>query len=226
VSENFVDLGRQYVAHDCLRRKQTPNRNLSSGKNVPVADLVIIWWGVVVVSNLMEIWIETMNRERLKDLIEGVGIAAIVASLVFVGIETQNSTDQTRLNTQALEIAAYQELMNNISETNSLSIQSRGAAEISAKIYGQVDVESWQTQAALFTLFRHGDMAYFMFERGVISEDRLLSALRPLPRQTDVGLEFWQTRKVVFVKGYQEYIDSLTEAGYWGDLKGFLPTDK
>jgi len=161
-----------------------------------------------------------MTRENLKDLMEGVGITAIVASLIFVGIETQNSTDQTILNTQALEIAAYQELMNNISETNSLSIQNRGAAEISAKIYGQADIESWQTQAALFTLFRHGDMAYFMFERGVISEDRLLSALRPLPMQSEVGQEFWNTRKLVFVEGYQEYIDNLKDTGYWSDLKG------
>ena len=33
-----------------------------------------------------------MRREHLKELQEGIGFIAIIASLVFVGIETRNST--------------------------------------------------------------------------------------------------------------------------------------
>ena len=57
-----------------------------------------------------------MTRVQLKDLLEGIGFVAIIASLVFVGIETRNSTRQAVLTTQTLEISAYQELMDNISE--------------------------------------------------------------------------------------------------------------
>jgi hypothetical protein len=54
-----------------------------------------------------------MSRERWRDFLEAVGFLAIILSLVFVGLETRNSAKQTEINTQAMEIAAYQELMNN-----------------------------------------------------------------------------------------------------------------
>lgn len=139
---------------------------------------------------------------------------AIVASLIFVGIETSNSTEQTKLNTQAIEISAYQELMQNILEINALSVEQRNAAEIAAPLYN-LDADAFEKHAALYMLFRHGDMAYFMYERGVIDENRLHSALRPLPLMSAVGREFWNERKVAFVPAFQEYVDRLAEQNFW-----------
>ena len=155
-----------------------------------------------------------MAREHWRDLLEGIGFLAIVASLIFVGIETSNSTEQTRLNTQALEISAYQELMNNISEINALSVEERRAADIAAPLYG-AHPDDWGQIAALYTIFRHGDMAFFMFERGVIDEDRLHSALQPLPIAGEIGRDFWNERKTAFVQPYQDYVDGLIKQGFW-----------
>lgn len=44
---------------------------------------------------------------------EGIGFIAIVASLILVGLETRHSAMQAELNTRALQIAAYQDLINN-----------------------------------------------------------------------------------------------------------------
>ena len=63
-----------------------------------------------------------MNRQQWKDLLEGIGFIAIIASLVFVVIETRNGTRQAALSIRALEIAAYQELMSNIDEIKALSL--------------------------------------------------------------------------------------------------------
>ena len=69
---------------------------------------------------------------------------------------------------------------------------------------------------AFFMQFRHGDMAYFMYERGVIDEDRLRSTLMPLPLSGESGLRFWKEGgKDVFVERYQRYIDALIEEGFW-----------
>lgn len=54
-----------------------------------------------------------MKREQWKDLMEGTGFVAIVASLIFVGLETRHSAMQAELNTRALQIAAYQDLIDN-----------------------------------------------------------------------------------------------------------------
>ncbi len=124
-----------------------------------------------------------MNRLQWKDLFEAIGFMAIIGSLYFVGVETQNSAKQTALNTQAIEIAAYQELIANISDMNAIGIGDEDAAAILLEMRDgdPGDVDGHRLRAAFYMQFRHGDMAYFMYERGVIDEDRLRSTLRPLP---------------------------------------------
>ena len=142
---------------------------------------------------------------------------AIVGSLVFVGIETKNSSEQTELNTRAVEIAAYQQLMSNITNANAQSIMSAEAAAIIAEMRGlsESERESTRVNSAYFQQFRHGDMAFFMYERGVIDEGRLQSSLRPIPLYRERGRDFWQRNKRNFVKTYQDYVDALLAEGFW-----------
>ena len=154
-----------------------------------------------------------MNRTQLKDLFEGIGFVAIVASLVFVGIESRNSTKQAILTNQALEIASYQELMTNIEAINTLAVESEAAASVLSEIWGETgDLNRFRQTRALYNLYRHGDMAYFMYERGAIGEDRLLSALAPLPLDTQIGRDFWDEHKHSFTGSYTNFIDELIKS--------------
>ena len=159
-----------------------------------------------------------MDREQRKELLEGIGFLAIIGSLIFVGIETKNSSEQTAVNTRALEIAAYQELMSNISEANAMSIMSDEAAAVFATMRErpEPDLHVHRVTSAFFQQFRHGDIAYFMYERGAIDENRLRSSLRPIPLYGEAGRSFWEQNKGNFVKAYQQYIDTLLEEGFWG----------
>ena len=151
-----------------------------------------------------------MTRQQWKDIFEGIGFIAIIGSLIFVAIESRNSTKQAALTTQALEITAYQELVTNIEELNMLGLQNDGAASVMAKIWNEPgDMEQFRENRMLYLLYRHGDMAYFMYERGAISEDRLQSVLGPLPLNSQRGRDFWQQQKIAFTEGYREYIDDI-----------------
>ena len=156
-----------------------------------------------------------MTREKWKNLFESVGIVAIVASLVFVGIETRNSTRQAVLNTQALEIAAYQDLMDNIAEMNAIIVQDPGLAALMYKATrtteALTDLEQYRYTRALFMRFRHGDMAYFQYERGAIDEARLRSALQILTLDNPNVRDFWESRQLNFVKSYRNYINRLID---------------
>ena len=134
-----------------------------------------------------------------------------------MGVETQNSAKQTALNTQAVEIAAYQELISSISSMNAIGIEDADAAAILLEMYGGDPdrLVGFRLQSAFFNQFRHGDMAFFMYERGVIDEDRLRSTLRPLPLFGARGKEFWNQNKFVFVEGYQNYVDALLAEDFW-----------
>lgn len=52
-----------------------------------------------------------------------------------------------------------------------------------------------------------------MFERGAIDEDRLKSALAPVPINTTVGRNFWDRRKSAFTQNYQAYLEQYAESG-------------
>ena len=151
-----------------------------------------------------------MTRDQWKDVMEGVGVIAIIASLVFVGIETRNSTRQSALTTQALEITAYQELMTNIEELNILSLQSESTAVVMRSLWepGE-DLDDFRQTRALYLLLRHGDMAFFLYERGAIDEERLRSAIAPIDLNNPIIRDFWNARKSTFASGYQNYMDNL-----------------
>jgi len=154
-----------------------------------------------------------MTREQFKDWLEGIGFAAIIASLVFVGIETRNSTQQAILTTQTLEITAYQELMDNISDLNIIAEENPEVAALLLKAFATTDqlsdLEQFRIDRNLFRRFRHGDMAYFQFERGIIDETRLRSALQVLRLSNPRVREFWERSQLYFVDSYRNYVNQL-----------------
>jgi len=154
-----------------------------------------------------------MTRDEWKDILEGIGFVAIIASLMFVGIETRNSTRQAELTTRALEMAAYQELMDNVAELNTFAMQDAEVAALLYKAYATdeelTEIERFRLDRNLFQRFRHGDIAYFQFERGAIDEARLRSALGVLMLGNPRVNAFWERNKGNFVKPYREYVDRL-----------------
>lgn len=64
-------------------------------------------------------------------------------------------------------------------------------------------------------MFRHGDIALFMFEHGAIDEARLRSSLRILPLYQGAGRTIWQRQKENFVESYRDYVDRLLSEGFW-----------
>ena len=160
-----------------------------------------------------------MKPSNWKEVAELIGIAAIVASLVFVGIETRNSAVQAELNTQALEISAYQELIGNINRQNDFMIENPELRVVWRKVIsGSTEEISRDDHAQaglfLFTRFRHGDMAYFQYERGAIDEERMKSAIAPLISllEYEYVRGWWSRSQVNFVASYREFIDRMIEA--------------
>jgi len=156
-----------------------------------------------------------MIRQNWKDLLESIGLVAIVASLIFVGIETRNSSQQAILTNRALEIAAYQELMDNVADMNVVQMQD---AELAALMFKArrtpeelTELERYRMEKFYFLRLRHGDIAFFQYERGAIDEARLRSALRILDLTSPEMKAFWQSHKQNFVEPYRLYIDSLID---------------
>jgi len=132
-------------------------------------------------------------KEKLQEyalVAEIISAIAVVAGLIFVGLEIQQSTAQSALNTRALETAAYQDLVSQILDINNVwdsdpylaDLTDRG---IRGELTDPVEVSMFRSYA--ITVSRHADMACFQYQQGILSEERLASALAIYMNQIQLG---------------------------------------
>ncbi|MBC7768696.1 MAG: hypothetical protein H7124_07905 [Phycisphaerales bacterium] len=152
---------------------------------------------------------------RIKLFAEIGAAVAVVLSLAFVGVQVREDAMQTRLNTVALEVTAYQDLISNINELNHLAITDPDVARIQVNRGVSLDslspVDRRRQEAMALFMLRHGDMAYYQFEHGLLDRERMDSALAPLR----VWLRFcsvqqvWGYSRANFTENYRAYVDGI-----------------
>ena len=153
---------------------------------------------------------------RLQIITEIVGALAVVITLIFLIIEIQQNTEQTRLNARAVEIAAYQDLIAQIAHMNELEILDTQFQFSHRHEFSQEEWEEYRAAVNVnmdWLLFRHGDMAYYQYENGIIDEERLRSALRKIGLGRPEKREAWKRRRNAFSEGYRHYMDEMVAEG-------------
>jgi hypothetical protein len=162
-----------------------------------------------------------MEQNRRYQVVGQIASAGAVAlTLLFVGLQLRETSRQTALNTAALQVGAYQDLNAQISHFNELLL----APEIAIVWEHILDpdwnwpkfslVERRQARSLMYMRIRHADMAFHQYERGMLTEERLTSALRPLLSDIDkpvVGA-FWTEVAPNQLPAFRDYIDSKIAA--------------
>lgn len=155
------------------------------------------------------------RSDRVRLTVEVISALGVILTLAFVGWELRQNTAEAALNRRAAEVQAYQDLIAQISDLNRLAIENPGFNPLRGRMRPgdstMTDVEQVQLAAFLWLLFRHGDLAYHHYERGLLSRERLESVLSPLTARFVIpGMrEEWEGRRPSFAPGYQRYIDSV-----------------
>jgi hypothetical protein len=161
-------------------------------------------------------------KEKLQEyalLAEILSATAVVASLIFVGFQVQQQSEETALNTRAIETAAYQDLISQIGLINTLVIENGDFAEIRVKGFSGAGFDN-QAERSRFSAYanlvvRHGDLAYRQFTQGLISKVDLESVLTPMRQMIPASEEFrnrWLGLKQGLNPEYVEYIEELIES--------------
>jgi len=154
------------------------------------------------------------NKSNLRSLSEVFSAAAVVISLVFVGLEVRESARQTALNTRSLEVAAYQDLIGRIADMGEIAFMRPDLALIwqenedaTADSLSPEDFE--RVFQIINTRLRYGDLAFYQYQLGMISEERFESAIRPLAGRLCDRLfsDMWSRMKENFIVSYRGYID-------------------
>ena len=153
-----------------------------------------------------------MSR-RTSAILEIISASAIVLSLIFVSFEIRNSSEQVEQNTRALQIEAYQDLIGRIVEINMIGIEESTTIESLVAINPPTEKDVEKLNSFLWILFRHGDMAYFQYEQGAISEARLQSVMNPIVGRLRLPVveARWHEIEKAFVPSYREYMRKQIE---------------
>lgn len=148
-------------------------------------------------------------QSKVSLWLEIISATAVVISLVFVGLEIRNSTEQTEQNTRALQVSAYQDLINRIVDMNAIDIEDGTSIESLVSLESPTAQQMQKLNSRIWIIFRHGDMAYFQYESGSISEERMLSAMAPLLDRLnyDPVVQQWNRDKWAFVPAFRSFID-------------------
>lgn len=146
--------------------------------------------------------------QNLSSKLEIVSAIAVVVSLIFVGFEIRNSSEQVAQNTETMQISAYQDLIARIVEINAIGIEEGETIEGLVAIEDPTFEETERLNSYLWILFRHGDMAYFQFERGAIDDERLRSVNTPLRARLRYPkvIARWNEIEHAFVPQYRNYV--------------------
>jgi hypothetical protein len=151
--------------------------------------------------------------QRTSTILEVISAIAVVLSLIFVAFEIRNSSEQVEQNTRVLQITAYQDLIGRIVEINAISIEESTTIESLIAKESPTEKEIENLNSFLWILFRHGDMAYFQYEQGAISEERLQSAMAPILTRLEYPFVVarWNNMERAFVPSYRRYIREQIE---------------
>ena len=152
--------------------------------------------------------------QRVSLWVEVVSALAVIVSLVFVGFEIRNSSEQVEQNTEMMQISAYQDLIGRIVEMNAIGIEQNVTIESLLDRDDRSPEDLRRLNGYLWILFRHGDMAYFQYEKGAIDEQRLRSANAPLLERLKYPAvrARWEEMEEAFVPQYRQYVrNQITE---------------
>jgi len=148
-----------------------------------------------------------MNRSNWRDGAEIIGIAAIVASLVFVGLEL-------RQNRNLAEAAAYQARTDSEIAFQSLYVDPQRVAEAVVKYKTGEPTTAADDVYLLSTnwvRYVHYENIHYQLERGMLTEDfwtAILDGLRDI-MEWPAERDWWRSERRFFRPTFAAEIDAL-----------------
>ena len=149
-----------------------------------------------------------MKFEKLRYATEVVGIFAIVASLIFVGL-------QMRQTHEIALVTLYQMRSDAARELAAAELGSDTLLEIDSKLADGGELsgyENYVRSLPSFIFFNHFENSHYLYQRGFLSEEHWesdLSAIGSMIRSNPDMLEYWNQQKSIFRPTFVQAIDAV-----------------
>jgi len=161
-----------------------------------------------------------MKLERWALVAEIIGAIAIVVSLIFVGFQIRQSTEETALNTKAIQASIRQSILHEDLEGLYLYMDH---PFLNKRIDIQAD-EEVQIKAQIIAFIRMREILWLQYQDGLLDEETWLSYRQPLTNvvfRSQIGRDVWSAD--FYSPAFREYIDAWIGGLNLPDLGTVLP---
>ena len=153
-----------------------------------------------------------VNLSTIAGVAEIIGAAAIIVSLIYVGIQVNDSTRAVRSATA-----------NEVSSTMSAWYVTVGSSQQATQVFfdGMTDPDSLSRQEfTQYIYMSHGlfleyQAAYYLSQEGTLDlrlQQSLVNTIAGV-REMPGFLEYWGQRRDLFEPGFRAFVDELIESG-------------
>ena len=155
-----------------------------------------------------------MNRDQRKDLFEAVGLIAIVASLIFLALQIQQTNQATRIASRDLATQGLIEQLRESSDPEVLAV----AVNKSWATEELTDLELSQLQGYHLRRWWNIERIFYLYREGVISEQEwrgfrrgISTALKSPNLHWEISRDAWRTARDFLSEEFVTYVDSEFE---------------
>ena len=158
-----------------------------------------------------------------RNVIEAVGLAAVVLSLVFVGLEVNESTRATRSATAAETTATIAEWYTALgSDLQASSVLRRFVTDPQSVTIE----EQYQAVMNIHALMLIMQSSFYLEEEGTLSPQIHRSVTKAMTSEPGIQY-YWEQRKPIFVnEEFIAFMEQLFEDGYTHSQDFYRPPDE
>ena len=161
-----------------------------------------------------------MKLEKWALIAEIIGAIAIVVSLIFVGLQIRQGTEETALNTKAIQASIRQSILHEDLEGLYLYmdypfLNKRSDIEPDEEV---------QIKAQIIAFIRMREVLWLQYKDGLLDEETWLSYRQPLTNvvfQSQIGRDVWSGDS--YSPAFREYIDAWITSLNLPDADTVLP---
>ena len=152
---------------------------------------------------------ESLKSASWKDIAEFVGIAAIVASLIFVGIELQQSRE--------IAIAdIYQQRTAMIIDANTIQLTSDSVQHVLRKYRAGdplSDDEKYLMEQWFDPFLNYWENNHFQYQKGLLSSEQWISSRNTIRNfaRNHIFVEMWNRERDTWRESFAEEVDAAIQ---------------
>lgn len=156
-----------------------------------------------------------MTLEDLANLAEIIGVAAVLASLIFVGIQIRQNNVQARDANQLARAQMHQQIADGFTQMMSLAIQAEDKlieAIFDDGFGGNLSrADAQKFSVIMLALWKHLENVFYQHKEGFVADAYWQSTcnyMSLLLMRKGVA-QWWERRKAVFAPEFTSFVDQL-----------------